>query len=280
MVLDPQARHHERFIVRGAIDVICAHWALTVAEIRFPEDEIPPPERPLDAVVSTNLEAIAVEHTLHQSFPEQVAQSFWFRPVQELCDELDGKLPGPGRYQLSVRAEDLQGQSNVNLNPLRDWIRATAPRLTAGRSLSGATNVAAAGPPTVPFPVSLLRTERWEGLQEGTLSLRWPINFDQLPDARVEQMVSTLKRKLPKLEEHRPPGGHTVLILENRDIQLVNPDIVTQSIQQALRLVTLTAPDAIVLVNVIGETTGLSWLKDRSSWHPQLTDMYWVPMNL
>lgn len=280
MTLNSQARQHERRVVRAAINAICLHWELTVTEVRFPEDEVPRPDRPLDAMVITNVEAIALEHTLHQSFPEQVSQSFWFRPVKALCDELDGELPGPGRYELSVRAEDLQGQGNVDFDPLREWIRTTAPKLTAGRSLHGATNVASAGPPEVPFPVSLLRTEQWEGVPEGALSLRWPIDFDQLPDARVEQMVSTLNRKLPKLEEHRPPGGRTVLVLENQDIQLVNPDIVTESIRQALSLTTLTVPDAIVMVNVIGGSAGLSWLKDGWSWHPHLTGMYWIPIEL
>jgi hypothetical protein len=274
-----QARAHERRIVRAVTQSVCAHWQVSIVEVRFPEDEVPTPERPLDAVVYTDGATIAVEHTLHQTFPDQVQQALRFAPLMELCRGLSGQLPGPGRYELSVSASELQGHRDVDLNSLSAWIRTAAPTLTPGRTWHGATNVLRAGPPTLPFSVSLLRTEQWEGVPEGTLHLRWPIDFEALSTARLRQMGSSLQRKLPKLEEHRAPGGLTLLIFENQDIQLVNADIVADSIRSVLSdQPDLAVPDAIVMANVFGGSEALTWLKDHEIWHPHLKNLYWVPL--
>ena len=259
---------HEREVVVDVVRTVCSGWGLVVHNVEYPEDWRPQPERPLDALVLTSGASIAVEHTLHQSFPEQIGQIRWYQGVMELASRMSGTLPRPGRYELSVSSDALRGQQRANLDSIERWIRETAPTLTAGRTLWGPTNVANATPPEVPFPVQLLRTEHWEGVPSGDLSVRWPFDMTVLPLLSVEEMERALRKKLPKLEEHRPLGGITLLVLENQDIQLVNIDNVAGSIRAALAAAPeLPIPDAIVMVNVCGAPIGLQWLKDHDVWH-------------
>ncbi len=91
-------------------------------------------------------------------------------------------------------------------------------------------------------------------------------------------MVRTLERKLPKLELRRPVDGLTVLLLENQDLQLVNPDNVTNALRSALdQCPHLTEPNYILMINVIGNERGISWIKDPSGWQA-LERWYWVPI--
>lgn len=88
---------------------------------------------------------------------------------------------------------------------------------------------------------------------DGELSLRWAFNLDELADLNVTEMTRVLDRKLPKLEHRRPAGGLTVLLLEKQDIQLVNPDNVTDAVRSALgQSPQFVAPDYILMINVIG----------------------------
>src|SRR5207253_3191603 len=132
-------------------------------------------------------------------------------------------LPAPGQYELGIDGAELRGKGSVDLSALETWIRAQAPRLTPGRTMRG-TNVSEGGPPELPFPVRLLRTQPAEGMTDGVLRITWPMDMNALPTRNVEEMKRALERKLPKLEKHRPANGLTLLVLENRDIQLVNPD--------------------------------------------------------
>jgi hypothetical protein len=103
--------------------------------------------------------------------------------------------------------------------------------------------------------------------------------MEALPDERLVEMRRSLRRKLPKLEEHRRPDGRTMLVFENQDIQLVNAFIVVDAISAALQLETdLPAPDVIVMANVFGEAEALTWLKDGDVWHPDFDGLYWVEL--
>lgn len=266
-------------MLAAVAEEICRHWSLRIIELTFPERLVPAPDNALDGIVQTDGPTLAVEHTMLQSFPNQIDHSFRFQPLQVLCETLSGHLPGPGRYELSVDPAQLEGHARADLGALGTWIEATAPILTPGRT-STPSNVATAGPPVLPFTVTLLRTEGFEGVPDGTLQLRWPIDFEQLASARLDQMASTLQAKLPKLEDQRPPNGRTILILENRDIQLVNAHVVTDSVRGALDRTGLQPPDAVVVAHYIGDTAGATWIKDRDRWHPELTDLHWRPLTL
>jgi hypothetical protein len=270
-------RQHEREVVSDTARTVCGRLGLTVVEIQFPEDDLPPRDGEIDGLVLTTGPSVAIEHTLHQSFENQVTQGYWFQRVSERAERISGTLPGPGRYILNVRAEVLEGQRNADLDLLEKWIRDTAPELSEHRGYgSTPMNVAAAVPPDVPFPLQLMRSPHSEGVADGDLRVGWPFDMDVLPTRNIDEMSRLLRRKLPKLEEHRPDGGLTMLLLENQDIQLVNPDNVSTALRSALDAnQDLTIPDIIVMINVIGDERGISWFKDRDGWH-QMSDWYWV----
>jgi hypothetical protein len=264
---------HERGIVRLGVEAVCQQWGYVLEDLTFPEDEVPQPPHPLDGIAATSGPTIAIEHTLHQSFPNEMTTVSRFRPLMELARSMSGSLPGPGRYQLNVAAETLEGKKHADLKRIESWIRAVAPTLTASTGSVSPTNVASAGPPELPFEVQLLRFECPQEL-DGRLDVGTPIDLDALPGRTAEEMRRALHKKLPKLEAHRPEGeGRTLLIFENQDIQLPNPFTIASAVHTALdELSTLPPPDAVVVVHAIGDERGLSWVKDGDVPYRELMD--------
>ena len=280
MIEPGPAISHERDVIGKVVRSVCARWGHEVGEVHYPEDEVPVPDQPVDAIFATSGPRISVEHTLYQSFSNQIEQARWFGPIVALAETISGSLPGPGRYELGVSGGDLEGHHKTDLAALEAWVRTTAPTLTPGRRSSGPTNVAHGGPPELPFPVLLLKTEPWEGRPPGTLDVRWSIRSDELEGDRREEIRRSLRRKLPKLSASRQADGITVLLLENQDMQLVNSDDVARGLRAVLAEEPhLPVPDVIVMAHLIGGSEGLAWLKEFGAWHPHLDDgLYWVAL--
>lgn len=134
-------------------------------------------------------------------------------------------------------------------------------------------NVAHALTPAVPFPDTLLRTALSSRLPDGTLIIAWPIDLAGMPTLNADEMKRTLGRKLPKLDEHQPPGGRTLLVLENRDVQLPNHDTITDAIQTALAgNPDLPSPDAIVVIDELGPERTLTFVKDGDRWYDDVPE--------
>jgi len=270
---------HEREIVRLGVEAVCRQWGYSLEGLTFPEDLVPRPIRPLDGIATTSGPMIAVEHTLHQSFTDEMTTVARFGPLMELAESMSGSLPGPGRYQLNVTADGLGGQKRADLAKIESWIRLVAPTLTTSPDLLRPNNVASAGQPELPFPVQLIRFECSEEL-DGRVGIASSIDLAALPERNVEEMRRALERKLPKLEEHRPPGeSRTLLIFENRDIQLPNPFTIASAVHTALdELTTFPPPDAIVVVHAIGDERGLTWVKDGGVPYQEVRDRRYVPL--
>lgn len=269
-----------RPIVRMAAVAICKQWDLELVSLSYPEDAKPIPDHPVDGVAATDGPVIVIEHTLHQSFPDQVTQRRWFAPLGELVARISGTLPGPGRYELGVDAEALKRQQAADFARIEAWVWERAPNLTAGRTIHGPTNVATGCRPDLPFRVRLVRHPPAEGVPDGFMLLRWSIDLDDLPDRHTERMRATLRNKLPKLHQHVPRDGRTVLILENDDIELVNDDNVTTAIKAALtQEPDLEPPGAIVVVHTIGKPWGMTWIKDHDEWYPDIETRGYVRLD-
>lgn len=266
-------RAHEREIVTAAARSVCAAWGIEYRGIDFPEDWKPQPERPIDGLVSTSGPTIKVEHTEHQSFPQEITQSKWFEPLIEMVQRISGTLPGPGRYTLHVEGAALEGHKGTNLEGLEQWIRRAVPNLTIGRRSVTATNVASATTPDVPFPVTLLRAASSSRHPDGELTVRWSVDVTAMPALNLDEMRRALGNKLPKLDEHQPKGGCTLLVLENRDLQLPSHDTITDAIRAALaEQPDLPLPDAIVVVDEIGTDRTLTFIKDSDRWYDDVPD--------
>jgi hypothetical protein len=178
---------------------------------------------------------------------------------------LSGTLPEPGHYDLDVAPGVVAGHGRTDLSPLETWIRQHAPTLSLGRP---PYHFMQGGPPELPFAVKLYR---WapRGMPEGSLDLMRGLDIEQLPARSLEQARIALAKKLPKLEEHRPTGGRTLLVFEEPRFQLVNTTAATDAVHGALRAAPeLPSPDAIVLVYTNGERWHVDWIKDGLDWHP------------
>lgn len=265
------ARVRERAVVCAAGEAVAHSWGHRVLGIEFPEDQRPAPERPIDALLATDGTTIAIEHTLYLSFAGEIEDGIRISDtLGELVERLTGTLPTPGRYELGVPIGAVAGHDKTDLTTLEAWIRTSAPTLALGRSHRG-SHFVAAQPPDVPFPVTLMRWEPFEGEPDGTLIIRRPIDLDELAAMNVEQTAIALARKLPKLEEHRPAGGRTLLVFEEPGIELVNVDSATRAVRSALAATPgMPAPDAVVLVYTISDPWLLMWIKDGDAWNPDL----------
>jgi hypothetical protein len=201
---------------------------------------------------------------------QEITQSTWFKTITEFCEQISGTLPIPGRYILGVDGAALEGHKRTSLAPLESWIRSAAPGLTVGKTGAKATNVTQTVPPQVPFPVTLGRHPSSTAHPDGALTVASMVEPAELPALNIVQMSSSLNEKLPKLEQHRPPGGRTLLVLENRDIQLPNHDSITYAIRAALaENLNLPKPDAIVVVDKIGAARTLTFINDDDRWYDE-----------
>lgn len=271
MVLSGEQQAQERAVVGVAIEVVSQEWGLTVHDIRYPEEQRPPPGRPVDAIVETrDGTTIVVEHTVHLSFEGQIQDGVRLQnQLLPLVRRLSNKLPGPGHYQLGVGIGAIDGEPRLDEESIGRWIVKTAPTLGIGKTYSGPKHFAVVLPPETPIPLSLYRFQGPP--DDGSLDLSRFIDASHLDLLRRERARTALQKKLPKLAEHRPPDGRSVLVLENPDIQLVNAGNTADALKGAAEdEPALPMPDVILLVHFIGPSWWVDWLKDGDDWYPQL----------
>jgi hypothetical protein len=114
---------------------------------------------------------------------------------------------------------------------LSDFVIGVAPTLPLAQPGRYVTPVVKHTVPGVPFEVSVHR--------ESTLGIQRPFAVVHLVDSSLEQkredrIREACARKFPKLAAWRAKAGaRTVLVLEDNDIQLTNPERVWQAYLQA-----------------------------------------------
>jgi len=220
------------------------------SRIRHPEKERIGP--PVELRVNLGQQNYAMEHTLIQSFPEQIKYGVRFHKlIKPVLDVLSGTLPGSAIYYLVCPLDAGLDLKPKELNQAHDalvyWIRETAQRLNeksqqrsenwlAGRRVQDSETDTPAG---LQFEVTLTRRsfrnpdtpadkERAGRLYPSRVA---PEDLDQ---SRMDQMRTSLKRKLPKLWKCKLEGARTVLILEDQDIALSNPVLVRECVESLM----------------------------------------------
>ncbi len=175
----------------------------------------------------------AIEVTQVQAMGERIATA---KQLEGLCkpiaQELHGKLPAPGIYDLVVQPGALSGIENRQLPAVRKcllaWVRDVVPTLGTKEP----THFARETPAGVGFEVTLYRfsTRRNHGC------LRWayatPENLEQEQQVPV---CKALRDKLPKLLRWRAKGAAAVLAVETRDIALSDEHRVAEMFVGELR---------------------------------------------
>jgi hypothetical protein len=143
---------------------------------------------------------------------------------------LVGRLPTTEDYELQIPVKATQGLRSRDLQRIQTalarWIEPIAPTLPSAPLGRYVTPIQRVTPPEVPFEVSLHRTAT--GGRPGHFRITHMVA--DLEEARANRLRETCERKFPKLAVWRQnAGAHTVLILEENDIQLTNAQVVFEA---------------------------------------------------
>jgi hypothetical protein len=198
----------------------------------------------VDELWESRTRRFAVEHTLIESFPGQLANIETIKrilvPVKE---RLHGRLPG--RFALAVAAADTAA-ARVNFavahREIERLILENAGQLAVGETVTLASEL-------VPFTLQLHL--RFKGDSRLILYSNIEGDADQM---RVDRVGVALNSKCPKLALWGKDGRTSILILEADDSQHSSAAHVIQATRTAIEARN-DAPDVIVLV----ETDASPW---------------------
>ncbi len=142
---------------------------------------------------------------------------------------LAGKLP-PNVFDLMIPARATQRIGarqlpDVQAN-LAAWVEEMAPTLPISPYVRYVTPLHKVRPPGVPFPVSLYRFDAM-GFPP---RLQITHLVSELDDLRESRIRAACVKKFPKLDVWRKAGARSVLVLEDNDIQLTNPQVVYEAL--------------------------------------------------
>jgi hypothetical protein len=176
---------------------------------------------PVELVCDIGSKSFALEHTIIQSFDDQIGDGVKFMGVTEQLD-LERRLPAnvKGYFQVAIpvyATRDLRKHDVPAVrDALLDWVLKAAIRLNDQGKRGGER-----GTPTgLKFAVSIIwqPTAAPAKIQFARVA---PTN-EELTFSRHEQMELAIKNKLDKLKGWADKGAHDVLILEHWDTALSN----------------------------------------------------------
>lgn len=198
-------------------------------DLRSPEQE--GHAAPVELICRIGDRLFAFEHTGIEPFAGHVRLEAeaerHFRPIERM---LAGRLPTTDDYELQIPVKVTQGLRSRELQRIQTalarWIEPIAPTLPLAPLGHYVTPIKRVTPPGVPFEVSLHRTAT--GGRPGHFRVTHMVT--DLEEARATRLRETCERKFPKLGAwHQNAGAHTVLILEENDIQLTNAQVVFEA---------------------------------------------------
>jgi len=221
-------------------EILQEHW--------YPEDEIPPPPKAIDAIYRTNIREYVVEHTIIESYSSQIAEDYKVSKLLTLLeDKIVKKITEEGHYVILLNTETLKDQkiNTALVETLYNWVVEKAPRLEIGN------------PGTAPRhmikDVLIVKGRHIE------ISLyRWPnthvrVSFKRVCPENQEEKLSAqaqaaLRKKIPKLTEwQKNRNAFSILILESVDTALVNGPTLFSAIIGTIQQ-SVEQPDIIYIV--------------------------------
>ena len=207
---------------------------------------------PVELVCDIGEWTYAFEHTgiepFHGHVQLQVEAEAQLRPIK---DALASALPMTENFELQIPLKAMEGLKGKNLKKAQqsiiEWVKksaSTLPIAGIGRYVMPISKVSL---PDLPFEVSLHRSTTG-GYRNGIFKVGHLVNGATLEDERLERIRDAYSRKWPKLAAwRRAAGARLILIFEENDIQLTNPQLVADAIALIEKDVT-EKPDEIYLV--------------------------------
>jgi hypothetical protein len=243
---------HEGKACDAVIRVLEAREGHSRHDVRSPEEDGNPAPIELTCLIDGRL--FAFEHTGIEPFAGHVKfEAEAKRHLDPIRTGLAGRLPPRDVFELHMPAMAMQGKRKRELEQIQtalaEWIVATAPTVTAMPYASYDRSIQKVRPAGVPFKVSLHRFLPAAPLP-GHFQIKHEISGN-LEEAREDRLREACARKFPKLEAWRQnSGARTVLILENNDLQLTNPQRVFDVLTQ-VEMTIAGRPDEIHLVSTM-----------------------------
>ena len=237
---------HEDEVCNTVVDFIVKRKNLTINRISCPDKEKKNNVPSVDRLIECRGVEIVLEHTLIESYPEQIADSKRVtKLLGPLRTELTGQFPSPGHYKLSIDVGAVKGAKDTEYiqNALIKWIKEKAPLLRVGSPNVAPNHYIREEPPEVPFEVTLYRFARRDGELRSMLDAP-----EDLREKRRERIRKALEEKCPKLHKARGDNRISVLLLEWDDIFL-GDDLEIAHVVTGELAVRNDVPDEIYLVD-------------------------------
>lgn len=250
------------------------------ADISHPEKNGIGP--PVELRLKLGTQSYVIEHTQIEAFAGQIHTQVEFgKFIEPVINELSGKLPGPGRYNLYFPINARLGVQTNQLDKIRsdfiEWVREQAQRLheknpvrpTRERNPRGFDERYRARPPGFPYEVTLQRKAHWarSSRHDGVL---WVSRFapEDVEPLRAARLQRALGRKCPKLQRCKEGGSRTVLVLEDSDIFLSNDALIGDQLVGLLED-HANLPDEIYLVETALDRWAVRLMKYDECYLPE-----------
>jgi hypothetical protein len=245
-------RYNEGKACDAVIRVLEAREGKSRDNVRLPEKECH--AAPIEFACNIGDRLFVLEHTGIEPFPGHMQMEAeadrLFAPIGTL---LAGKLPPDDTFELGIPVNALHGLKKKGLAQIQTaliaWVESTAPTVPVAPYARYLRSIQKVQPPGVPFEV---RLDRFQSIvQPGRFQIKHSIADEDLEPARGTRIRVACEKKFPKLEAwHQDALARTVLVLEDNDIQLTNPQCVFDTLA-ALRHDCTNWPDEIYLVSTI-----------------------------
>jgi len=261
---------HEDRVCDTVVYFVVKRKNLTIDRIYYPDKDKRNKGPSVDRLIKCVRVEIVLEHTLIESYPEQIAdRKMVANLLGPLRTELAAQLPTPGHYQLSIDVGAVKGaKDNERIQKaLIIWIKEKAPTLKLGSPDVAPNHLIREKPVGVPFEVTLYRFPRRDG--QFQINLQAP---EDLEEKRRERIRKALDEKCPKLCKAKGENRISILLLESDDIFLGNDLEIAEIVTQELA-VRNDAPDEVYLVDTWVHHWAVSILKDGPTFFPDIEDV-------
>lgn len=226
-----------------------ARLGIERADLRSPEKALD--AAPVEFTFRLGDQLYAIEHTGVEPFDGHVRlQAEAERDFGPIYSGVEGRLPADDLFQLHIPARAMQTitrrQRPAVQAAIVHWVLSKAPYLVRVPFGRVATPIMKETPPGVPFVLSLHRSTRPVGL-ERDFSISHIVQSADAEADRAVRIYQACSRKFPKLAEWKSRGARSILVLEDNDLQLSNPQVIYEALAAAERRLP-DRPDEVHLV--------------------------------
>jgi len=262
---------HQKEVCEAVIGLMEKRKNESIKKVSVP-DENERNKKAVDLHLSGDNTEYHLEHTLIESFPEQITDG---KRIMNLLAPLEKTLASrmpPGHFGLAVSSGAVAGATDTKniQSSLTKWILEKAPLLSEQASAKKVYIRHREIPPNVPFEVELSCESR---LDDGFYVCRFAP--EELEVKRRERVHDALGNKCPKLKAAKVENGsRSVLVLESNDIALANHIAIANAFTDELNKRTDDIPDEAYLVETEIPKRWVVWvLKEGDSRYPNILNV-------